>query len=447
MKKILLVNPHETKAGGFTNPPLGLLYIAGTLLKHGFDVRVVDGCLKGKKAIIKAINEFRPELVGITCLTPGRKKALEVARMVKSRNSSIKTIMGGVHPTIMHKQILEHYPFVDYVVLGEGEYTFLEIALGKDPSMINGLAYRNNGAIFKTPQRKYIEDLDQISFPAWHLIDIKKYPARGKGLIRGIDLGKEPRIPVMFSRGCKGHCDFCSSWWIWRGWRRRSAKNMAEEIELLYKNYNIKHFCFVDDTMTADREAILELCDEIIDRKINIAFSVQTRTDCVDKDMLIKLKAAGCHLIAFGIETGSPLLLEKMGKENDIENAANAIMLSKEAGISVTALIIIGNVGETSETVADTIRFLERTKPDALGSLGELWVLPGTKLYRACKNKGFIEDSFWLSDRPYKIYTAEHSLKDLAEFQKKVFGYKNWLVRKLMRRFPDAFAFIDKLVF
>jgi radical SAM superfamily enzyme YgiQ (UPF0313 family) len=439
MKRVLLVNPHETEQSGFTNPPLGLLYIAGTLLKAGFDVRVVDGCLEGKTAITKAIDDFRPELVGITCLTPGRKKALEVAQMAKAIDPSIMTIMGGVHPTIMYRQMLEQYLFVDYLVLGEGEQTFLEIASGNDPATINGLAYRKNGVVVKTFLRKYIEDLDQIPFPAWHLIDISKYPARGKGIMRGIDLAKEPRISVIFSRGCTGHCDFCSTWWIWRGWRHRSAKNMTDEIELLYNNYNIRHFCFADDTMTSDREAILGLCDEIIRRKLTIVFHITTRTDCVDKAMLVQLKAAGCYQIAFGIETGSQLLLKAMGKENDIETAAQAIQLCKEAGISVTALIIVGNVGETRETVADTALFLKRTKPDDVGCVGGLWVLPGTSLYRYCKSMGFIDDSFWLSDEPYKIFTLEHSLEELARFQKKAFQYESWFQRKILRTLAGAF--------
>jgi len=425
MKRILLVNPHETAMGEFTNPPIGLLYIAGTLLKHAFDVRVVDGCLEGKVTIMKAIEEFRPELVGITCLTPGRKNALEVARMAKDFDPNVKVVMGGVHPTIMYRQIMEHYPFVDYIVLGEGEETCLEIAQGKEPAQINGLVYRDNDKIMKTPPRKYIENLDDLPFPAWHLVDLKKYPGKGKGVVRGINLARETRVSVIFSRGCTGHCDFCSTWWIWRGWRHRSAKNMVDEIELLYRDHGIRNFCFADDTMTVDRQATIELCDEILARKLNIVFHVTTRIDCVDELVLQKLKAAGCYKISFGIETGSPLLLEKMGKENDIKIAEQAISLSKEAGISVTALIIIGNVGENEETVRDTINFLRRTKPDDIGSVGGLWVLPGTKLYQDCKRRGFIDDDFWLTDEPYKIYTLEYSLEELANLRRKVAKCQN----------------------
>lgn len=429
MKKVLLVNPHETEQSGYSNPPLGLLYLAGTLLQHGFDVCVVDGCLEGRQAIADALVRFCPDMVGITCLTPGRKKALDIAEMAKGFNAAIQVVMGGVHPTIMYRQILEHYPFVDYIVIGEGEETCLELVQGKDPAQINGLAYREKGGIVKTPPRKYVETLDDIPLPAWHLLDLRKYPAIDKGVIRGIDLAVEPRVSVIFSRGCKGHCDFCSTWWIWRGWRCRSAKNMVDEIELLYKEHGIRHFCFADDAMTVDRQATIDLCDEIMARQLNIVFHVTTRTDCVDAEMLHKLKAAGCYKIAFGIETGSPLLLDQMGKENDIATAERAMTLARQAGIKVTALLIVGNVGETDQSLDDTIAFLKRAKPDDIGCVGGLWILPGTKLYQQCRRSGFIDEDFWLGDEPYKIYTEEYSLKQLAAMQQKVNSYESVVKR------------------
>lgn len=433
MKKVLLVNPYETEQSGFTNPPICLLYLAGTLLKHGFDVRVVDGCFEGKTAVQNAIEVFHPQLVGISSLTPGRKKAIEIADMVKKFDSGIKVVIGGAHPTIMHQQIMQNYPSIDYIALGEGEETCLEIAQEKEPSQINGIVYRDNGNIVKTPARKNIAKLDDIPFPAWHLLDLQKYPAIDKGVYRGIDLSKVPRISVIFSRGCTGHCDFCSTWWIWKGWRHRSAKNMVDEIELLYKDHGIRHFCFADDAMTVNRQATIDLCDEIIRRNLNIVFHATTRTDCVDEIVLNKLKEAGCYKIAFGIETGSPILLDKMGKNNDVETSLKAIKLAKEAGILVTALMIIGNVGETQETVRETVNFLKKTQPDDIGCVGGLWILPGTKLYRDCKKKGFIDDNFWLTDEPYKVYTLEYSLKQLEELRTQILCYNAPVTRLLIR--------------
>lgn len=421
MKKVLLINPYETAQDGYSNPPLGLLYLAGTLLRNGIDVRVVDGYREGKGAVVAALNEFMPDMVGITCLTPGRIRVVEIAAMVKEMVGNIPVVLGGAHPTIMYKQMLENYPQIDYIVLGEGEQTLLELVQGADPQQIDGLAYRQDGAVVKTPPRALSKDLDEIPFPAWHLLDLSKYPPRNDGrigLVNGVDPEVEPRVSVVFSRGCTGHCDFCSTWWIWKGWRHRSAKNMTDELELLYHQQHIRSFCFADDAMTIDRQAVIDLCDEIIDRGLKIAFTITTRTDCVDRVMLDKLKKAGCYVVNFGIETGSSKLLNDMCKENDIETAEKAILLTQEAGLSVTALIIVGNVGETDETVEETARFLKRTKPDNIGSVGGLWILPGTKLYQRCRRKGIIDDDFWLTDVPYPIYTEEHSLQELEGYQK-----------------------------
>ncbi len=426
MVRILLINPYESEQDGFSNPPLGLLYIAGILLKNGFDVHVLDCCIEGKSAISEALESLHPSIVGITCLTPARKKSLEVAKMVKYFDPSTKVVMGGAHPTIMYKQLLENYPFIDYIVLGEGEITFLEIAQCKEISQISGLAYRDSGSgeVVKTSPRKYIEDLDEIPFPAWHLVDLKKYPSRGNGIFNGVNLATEPRISIIFSRGCKGHCNFCSTWWIWKGWRHRSPKNMVDEIELLYNNHGIRHFCFADDAMTINRNATMELCDELIRRKLKIAFFATTRTDCVDETLLRKMREAGCYEVSYGIETGSPILLEKMCKENDIETSKRAICLTKKAHLKAAALMIAGNVGETEETIHETVDFLRKTEPTEIGCLGGLWILPGTKLYNDCKVKGFINDDFWLTDEPYKLYTLEHTSDQLEKMLKKIINYK-----------------------
>ncbi len=433
MKKILLVNPYETTQSGFTNPPLGLLYIAGTLIKNGFEVRLVDGCIEGKEAVKKAIEDFQPHFVGITSYTPGRLKAIEIAGMAKSFDPGIKVILGGAHPTIMHRQIMENYPSVDYIVIGEGEVSCLEIIQGKNPAGIHGIVYRDSEGIIKTPNRTYVADLDTVPFPAWHLVDYTRYPSIDRGVYNGINLRQVPRVSIIFSRGCTGHCDFCSTWWIWKGWRHRSPVNMADEIELLYTDFGIRHFCFADDALTINREATIGLCDEIINRKLKIAFHATTRTDCVDEVILAKLKEAGCYKIAYGIETASPKLLENMGKENDIGTSERAITLTKKAGIIVTALIIVGSVGETPETVQETVNFLKRTKPDEVGSVGGLWILPGTKLYRESKKIGFIDDNYWLKNEPFKIYTVEYSREQLDKFNRQVYGYRNIFSRIIKR--------------
>lgn len=416
MKKILLINPPETEQSGFSGPPLGLLYLAGTLEKNNIDVDIIDGCLLGWEGVREKIKNFGPNIIGIPCLTPARQKSLAVARLGKKINPKIQVVLGGAHATIMYKQILENYPFVDICVLGEGEQTMLEIAQGKPWSEINGIAFRQKDKIVLTKPRKYVSNLDEIPFPAWHLVDLKKYPARGKGIFNGVDLAKEPRVSVIFSRGCVGRCNFCSTWWIWRGWRHRSAKNMVDEIELLQKKYGISHICFADDTLTVDKQSILDLCNEIKKREIRIAFHVTTRADCVDEQMLHQLHSVGCYEISYGIETGSIKLLNKIEKGVSPIIAQEAIALTKKTGILVNVLLIAGSLGETIQTINETIAFLKLTQPDKIGSVGGLWVLPGTRVYFEAKKAGLVRDDFWLGQKAFPLYTKEHSAWELKIF-------------------------------
>jgi radical SAM superfamily enzyme YgiQ (UPF0313 family) len=205
---------------------------------------------------------------------------------------------------------------------------------------------------------------------------------------------------------------------------------MADELEMLNKEFGISHFCFADDTLTVDRRATLNLCDEIIRRGLKIAFHITTRVDCVDKEMLKKLREVGCYNIAYGIETASLKLLKEMEKGTDIEISKRAIILTKKAGIGVTVLLIAGSVGENIETINQTIDFLNsvQVQSDEIGSVGGLWILPGTKLYWECKKAGFIGDDFWLSKKPYKLYTAEH-----RKWVLDIFDYAYRIRRKLSK--------------
>jgi len=398
MTRVLLVNPSGTEQDGFTNPPLNLLYLAGTLLKHGIEVRVLDACIDKADSVERIIRSWKPAIIGVSCLTPRRHYAYDVCRLAKKIDPKIRTVIGGAHATIMHQQIAENYPFIDHIVRGEGENIFLDIATGKETRRV--------------PPMQYVDDLDEIPFPAWHLIDLSKYPAIGNGVYNGVDLSKHPRISVIFSRGCVGRCSFCSTWWVWRGYRHRSAVNMADEMQQLY-DIGVRHFAFADDSLTVDKQATMELCGEIIRRGLKIAFHVTTRTDAVDLELLLKLKRAGCYEIAYGIETGSQNLLAAMGKENDINTNLKAIWLTRQAGIQSTALLIVGGMGETWDTIRETRQFIKQARPDSIGAVGGLWVLPGTEVYRQCKTKGFISDDYWLGEQPFMVYTFEHSIKEI----------------------------------
>lgn len=414
--RVLLVNPNDATQMGYSSPPVGLAYLAGTLLSNGFDVKISDGFIVNEDGIKQAIVEYRPEIVGITCYTPGRMNALRIAEYAKNINKNTSVIMGGPHPTIMWKQILENYPYVDICVLGEGEQTLLEIAGEKPLPDVDGIAWRSEGQIIKNKPRKYYEDLDTVPFPAWNSLELHQYPSIGNGIYNGVDIATVTRVSVVFSRGCSGSCNFCSSWWIWKNHRVRSAKNMVDEMELLYNEYNIRHFAFADDEFSEDMEATKALCREIIKRDLKIAWHSTSRVDKVDDELLELMKSAGCYEISFGVESGSQEILDIIGKGTTVEQNKLAIRKTIEHGIRALPLMIIGNVGETKRSVNETIDFLLELNIKEFGALGGLWILPGTKVYQQSKKQGILKDDYWLKDLPTPYYYKELSRKTIDKY-------------------------------
>ena len=423
-ESILLVKPDGVEHVGHSDPPLGLLYLAAALREAGFPVAVVDGFVVGRAGLEAAFTRLRPRLVGMTAMTPSRHRALDFAAWVKAQDPAVTTVLGGPHPTIMWRQLVQRYPQVDVCVLGEGEDTLVEIARGEPLESVAGLAYRRRGVAVRTRPRPPRPDLDSLPLPAWDLVDLTAYPPRppaGAKIVGGLDLTQTPRVPIIFSRGCTGRCTFCSSWWVWRGWRHRSPENTLREIKLLYLRHGARHFAFEDDTFSADPSAAAALCDAIVAERLPIAWFATTRVVCVDADLLARMRAAGCYGVSYGIESASPAVLAALGKDTDAAQAERAIRLAKEAGLRVTCLLIIGGPGESRGTLNETISLLRRARPDEVGTVGSLWVFPGTRIYRDLKAAGVVNDDFWLGPEPYFPYPGPWSKQDLAEFGEAIY--------------------------
>ncbi|MDD5428146.1 MAG: radical SAM protein [Candidatus Omnitrophica bacterium] len=408
-ERVLLVNPPESGRGSASTPPVGLLYCAGVLQKQNIPVGVIDGFIDGWHGIVEKAVKFKPTLIGITCPTYARSKSLEAARLIKKEVPGAKIIFGGPHATIMGEQLLKHYPFIDMVAIGESDFLIPDICNGVAPEDIPGVGFRRSDKIVLTGKRLNIEDLDTIPFPAWNLISPRKYSTDDRGIYNGVDLDAEPCGFLIFSRGCIGNCNFCSNKLTWNRWRCRSPKNMADEIELINKEYGIRHFHFNDDCFSTDSKAVIALCDEIVRRGLKIYFDIVTRADCVDEALIKSLKMAGCYKINFGIETASSSLLKIMGKSIDTERPMKAIRLTLSSGVQAGVFIIAGCLGETWKTVNETIDFLSSINGARISVSPGMMVFPGTRLYEHAKKKNFINEDFWLTDYNWKIYTAENS--------------------------------------
>jgi len=398
MKKILLINPpwvigedkNLWKQVASCWPSLGLAYIAAVLEKAGHLVKYLDCSAEELtvKKTQKALAAYREEFdfIGLTATTPLINNALAIAQAAKEIFPQAKIVLGGVHPSVMPDEVLAQ-PVVDFVVIDEGEETMLELVSGKNPAEILGLGYKQNSQTIKNQLRPLIKDLDAIPPPAYQLLPMKKYyPA----------VGSYKRLPAMIlfaTRGCPGRCTFCHR--AFRGVvRKRSAKNIINEIKILQRDYGIKEVAFYDDTFTLFKDVVREFCETIIREKINITWSCFTRVDYVNEELLKLMKQAGCHLILFGVESADEQILKNIKKNISLKQVEAVVKLARQLGIETRASFMFGNQGETEETIKQTIDFAIKLDPDEV-QFNIATAYPGTELFNWAKTRGYIKTLNW----------------------------------------------------
>ncbi len=332
-------------------PPLGLAYLAAVLEREGIEIKVLDCpiCNINHDKLKTEIASFKPTLVGISSMTPTIQSAFKTARVSKEVCPDAKVILGGPHATFMDKQILTEESAIDIIVRGEGEETLLDIvrnsSSSEDLDNIKGITFRKNNQIVQIPNRPFIQDLDNLPFPAYKYLQIDKYRIYGKRF-----------FPIMSSRGCPFQCSFCvASQMFGAKFRARSAKNVVDELEWLKNTYNAEGISFNDDTLSFDKKRMMDICDEIIKRKIELPWGCQTRVDTVSKEILTKMRQAHCNEVSFGVESGCQRILDAVHKKITIEQAEKAIKLAKNEGLFVTVSTIIGYPGETKDTMMQTL--------------------------------------------------------------------------------------------
>jgi anaerobic magnesium-protoporphyrin IX monomethyl ester cyclase len=358
---ILLINPPTFKENEPSIPPLGLAYIAAVLREHRFAVNIIDFDLERDRlgALEQIVDAFQPSLVGISALTLQLENAFSISRRIKSKLPDIISVIGGPHPSSLPELTLKQSEgSIDIVVVGEGEFTMLDIAQRKPLESIDGIHYWVKGGIASTPPRKPISNLNDLPLPTRDLLPIERY--RGWGPIN-----KYPSSHLIASRGCPYDCIFCSEKSVFgRAHRRRNPKKIVDEMEEMIQRYDLKEIAFYDDLFTLSKNQVLSICEEITRRGIRIQWKTLSRVDVVDLEMLQAMKAAGCWLISYGFESGSQAILDNIRKRQTLEQCLTAAALTRKAGIKLFGFFMIGNVGETQETIRKTIRFARRLKPD-----------------------------------------------------------------------------------
>jgi anaerobic magnesium-protoporphyrin IX monomethyl ester cyclase len=386
--RVTLVNPPYPQ-GSFLHPPfpsLGLGYIAAVLLKNQYEVDLIDCQTAGlsHEEFKAEIKKRQPDIVGIASAILTYKSALQVAETTRDAHPKCLIVIGGPHVTFWDENALRDCEALDVVVRKEGEFTMLELAdrveAGRDYSDVLGTTSRNDGQIVRNPDRPFIENLDELPFPARHLWPIEctqKY--------------ETPIFNMITSRGCVHWCSFCIEVRTHgRKYRVRSPKNVVDELEFLNRTYGAEYFAFLDDVFTANQHRTEEICEEIKNRKLKIRWAIETRVDMVTKELLRKMWEAGCRDIWFGVESGSQSVLDAIKKRISLEQTVRAFQWAREVGLKPNPNVILGVPGETKEVARETIKFVERLIPDYMGCFTIATPYPGTPLYDFVKKKGWL---------------------------------------------------------
>jgi anaerobic magnesium-protoporphyrin IX monomethyl ester cyclase len=419
---VTLVNPPFPSGSAIHMPVavLGLGYLAAVLEKNQYEVDVIDcpALNLSYEDFRNEISKRQPSIVGITSATLTYKSALIIAKIAKEACPNCLTVLGGIHATFWDDKALEECPSLDIVVRREGEITLLELVqkleAGKSYNDLLGITYRKDDKIIQNIDRPYIENLDELPFPArhfWPLDRIKKY---------------EEMYYMMSSRGCAYWCEFCSTVRMHgRKCRMRSAKNIVDELEFLIKTYEAAQFTFADDVFTLDKARTEELCNEIINRKLKIKWNCGTRVDMVTKELLLKMTEAGCIAVWFGVESGSQQVLNEMRKGISIEQTIKAFGWLREIGITPVPNVVVGFPGETKETIWKTIKFAEKISPDNVCCYDVATPFPGTPMYELVKSKGWLKvTDFDKYDITTPIFeTPWLSMKEIKEIREKAFQH------------------------
>jgi anaerobic magnesium-protoporphyrin IX monomethyl ester cyclase len=375
---------------------MGLQMLAAVLENAGHEVLLLDANADGRRRSTEQIVEqaavLRPHIIGITLVTPLVKEAYRLAAGL--RGCGAKLIAGGPHATLLPEEPLDHG--FDAVVVGEGEPTIAEAVravLGAMPlESVRGLVYRGpDGLARHNALRPLVADLDALPLPARHLVDPACY---------GVLTPQSLHTNIFTSRGCPARCAYCAGGLFGKQFRFRSADSVVDEVVAVHRQYGTRHFHFVDDAMTMDRERVKRICARLLDERLGLTWSMMTRIDAVDEELLELAARAGCIQIDYGVESGSADTLKRIHKPHTVEMVRRVISLMQRHGIRPNVFFILGFPWEDCKAIDETQQLMRDIAPcvmfhPAIASV--LIPFPGTEIYRRYKDEHHF-DGWWLSD-------------------------------------------------
>ena len=395
----------------YTSPPLGIGYIASYLREFGnHEVKIHDGLLQHPRVpdFAETLSTYSPTVVGISGqTTPSIYDVYYTAKVVKNHNPAILVVVGGAHVTFQDEQVLRECPEIDVVVRGEGEVTMSALLEKVDQLQqyngVLGTTIRNGPNIIRNPDRQYVSNLDDIPFPDYDTLNLRRYFPHGKGI-----------APMITSRGCPFQCTFCSSSRITgKRWRGRSPDNVMEEVKLLQEVYGVEDVTFIDDLFTFDYRRVKEICSRMILDADDIGWTCSSRADIITRhpEMTDWLKKAGCHTLYIGAESGSQKILNRIKKGIRLEQIISAVRHAKKVGLEVVLSFILGIPGETKEDIRSTIDFACKLDPD-LAQFTICTPYPGTPMFDEALENG------WLAVNDWSEFTVLEPVMDLPNLSR-----------------------------
>ncbi len=424
--KILFLVPPETESlessvpkalegGKGYYPKLGLMYVAAYYEKVSGNTPVFIDCPPenvSEADLLTRFKEIQPDLVAMSIMTFNLLDALQSARVLKRENPNVKICLGGPHVNMYPKETL-NLPEIDYVVFGEGEPIFTQLATTLDKEggdsdalkSIKGLGWKRDGVAHINPAETELLDLDTLPNPARHLVDVSKY-------VHIIGEGRQ-FFTIQATRGCPAACSFCDI--RKTTFRCRSAENVVEEIEELVA-MGVDDLFFVDDTITINKKNLLKICELIVERGIKINYKISARVDTVTPELLAALKRSGCYRIHYGIESATPRHLAYLQKGQTPEKVERACKWTRQAGIGFFAYMMIGIPHETREEMMATVDLAKRLKPD-YAQFSICTPYPKTELYFEMLKEGIVTEDYWqrFAENPTPQFKIKFWNKDFTE--------------------------------
>ncbi|MEC8956959.1 MAG: radical SAM protein, partial [Nitrospinota bacterium] len=392
-------------------PKLGLLYVAAYYEHETGNRPVFIDCPPenvSQEELSRRVKEIQPDMVAMSIMTFNLLDALHTARILKKDHPHLKVCLGGPHVNLYPKETL-HQPEIDYVVFGEGEKIFFHLiqALesGDTLKSIKGLGWKENSEEHINPAETELLDLNELPFPARHLVDVSSYK-------HIIGEGRQ-FFTIQATRGCPAACSFCDI--RKTKFRVRSPESVVNEIEQLVE-MGVDDLFFVDDTITIDKKNILEICDLIIKRNIKIHFKISARVDTINKEVIAALKKAGCYRIHYGIESASPKHLKYLQKGQTPEKIERACKMTRDAGVGFFAYMMIGIPHETKEEMFETVDFAKKLKPD-YAQFSICTPYPKVELYYQMLQEGIVPEDYWqeFAENPSADFKIKFWNKDFSE--------------------------------